>query len=75
MLAWGDLVHFAAIQIPRPETAVTYDLDPDRAAATRKRVLDMVSAERLAVAGAHVDAPGFGYVVRKGSGFRFEPAG
>jgi hypothetical protein len=28
----------------------------------------------LAIAGAHVNAPGFGYVVRKGAGFAFEPA-
>jgi len=28
-----------------------------------------------AIAGAHVNAPGFGYVVRKGASFAFEPAG
>jgi glyoxylase-like metal-dependent hydrolase (beta-lactamase superfamily II) len=73
-MALGDVVHLSAIQISHPETALTYDLDKDRAIASRKRILDMAASERLAIAGAHVSAPGFGYVVRKGSSFAFEPA-
>jgi glyoxylase-like metal-dependent hydrolase (beta-lactamase superfamily II) len=74
-MAFGDVVHFSAIQISHPETAVTYDLDKDLAAKSRKRILDMAASEHLAIAGAHVNAPGFGYVVRKGASFAFEPAG
>lgn len=73
-IAWGDLVHFSAIQISHPDVAVTYDLDPDMARQSRLRVLDMVASERLAVAGAHVNAPGFGHLSRAGTGYRFEPA-
>jgi glyoxylase-like metal-dependent hydrolase (beta-lactamase superfamily II) len=73
-LAWGDLVHFSAIQIERPDVAVTYDLDPDLARRSRLRFLDIVASERMAVAGAHVAAPGLGYVTRKGTGYSFEPA-
>ena len=73
-VAWGDLVHFSAIQISHPQTAVTYDLDPDMARQSRLRMLDMVANEKLAVAGAHVNEPGFGYLSRKGSGYSFEPA-
>jgi glyoxylase-like metal-dependent hydrolase (beta-lactamase superfamily II) len=72
-LAWGDLVHFSAIQISHPGAAVTYDLDPDLALQSRLRILDMVENEKLAVAGAHVNAPGFGHLTRKGTGYRFEP--
>jgi glyoxylase-like metal-dependent hydrolase (beta-lactamase superfamily II) len=75
LLAWGDLVHFAAIQIPHPDAAVSYDLDKERARITRRRILDMVATERLAIAGAHVAAPGLGHVVRRNKGFAFEPAG
>ena len=74
-MALGDVVHFSAIQIPHPDAAVTYDLDKNLAVQSRRRMLDMAASERLAIAGAHVDAPGFGYVVRKGAGFAFEPAG
>lgn len=72
-ISWGDLVHLSAIQISHPDTPLTYDLDPDMACKARKRILDMAASERLMVAGAHVNAPGFGHVVRKGSTFAFEP--
>jgi len=74
-MAFGDVVHFSAIQLAHPDAAVTYDLDKAQAIASRKRILDMAASERLAIAGAHVNAPGFGYVVRKGASFAFEPAG
>jgi len=74
-LAFGDVVHLSAIQISHPDAAVTYDLDKDLAIKSRKRILDMASTERFAIAGAHVKAPGFGYVVRNGASFAFEPAG
>ena len=74
-MALGDVVHLSAIQISHPETALTYDLDKELAVKSRKRILDMAASERFAIAGAHVNAPGFGYVVRKGLSFAFEPAG
>lgn len=74
-MAFGDVVHLSAIQITHPDAALTYDLDKDRAIVSRKRILDMAASEHLAIAGAHVNAPGFGYVVRKGLSFAFEPAG
>jgi glyoxylase-like metal-dependent hydrolase (beta-lactamase superfamily II) len=73
-LSWGDLVHLSAIQIAHPDTPLTYDLDRDQACASRKRILDMAAMDGLMVAGAHVNAPGFGHVVRKGRSFDFDPA-
>lgn len=74
-VALGDVVHLSAIQISHPDAALTYDLDKDRAIVSRRRILDMAASEGIAIAGAHVNAPGFGYVVRKGASFAFEPAG
>jgi len=73
-IAWGDLVHFAAIQIAHPATAVKYDLDPDEARASRLRMFDMIATDGLAIACAHVAAPGFGYLGRSGASYNFEPA-
>jgi glyoxylase-like metal-dependent hydrolase (beta-lactamase superfamily II) len=73
LLIWGDLVHFASIQIARPDTGLIYDVDPQVACATRKRMFDRVAADKLKVGGAHLDFPGFGGIVQKGSGFAFEP--
>ncbi len=73
-VAWGDLVHFSDIQIGHPDVAVKYDLDPDLARRSRLRMLDMVAADGLAVAGAHVAAPGLGYLTRRGTGYEFSAA-
>jgi hypothetical protein len=37
------------------------------------RTFDRVAADRLRVAGAHLDYPGFGHIVRQGASYRFEP--
>ena len=68
LLIWGDVVHLPAIQFSNPEASVVYDLDSEGAAATRRRVLDMVAADRLPVAGVHLDFPCFGRVEARPSG-------
>ena len=74
LLIWGDLVHLASVQVARPDTGLVFDVDPQAACATRLRTFDRVAADRFKVAGAHMDFPGFGTIVRRGSGFAFEPA-
>jgi glyoxylase-like metal-dependent hydrolase (beta-lactamase superfamily II) len=73
LLVWGDIVHLTAIQVAQPDAAMTFDFDPDGARASRRRVFDRVAADRLFVAGAHLDFPGFGTVVRQADGYRYEP--
>lgn len=73
LMAWGDAVHFSTVQIGRPDIAVKYDLDPDRARESRLMLLARIAAERCAVAGAHVAAPGLGHITRQGEGYAFQP--
>jgi glyoxylase-like metal-dependent hydrolase (beta-lactamase superfamily II) len=73
MLAWGDLIHLAAIHLPAPHIAMEYDLEPDVALKSRLRVLDWVAADKILIAGAHLPAPGIGMIVRDGTAYRFEP--
>jgi glyoxylase-like metal-dependent hydrolase (beta-lactamase superfamily II) len=73
VLIWGDVVHFPAVQVPRPDAALVFDSDRQAARDTRKRTFDRVAADRLRVAGAHLDFPGFGYIVREGTSYRYEP--
>jgi glyoxylase-like metal-dependent hydrolase (beta-lactamase superfamily II) len=75
VLIWGDVVHLAAVQIPRPDAALVFDVDPQAARLTRQRIFDRVAADRVRVAGAHLAFPGFGHIVRQGAGYRFEPDG
>jgi glyoxylase-like metal-dependent hydrolase (beta-lactamase superfamily II) len=73
VLIWGDIVHLPAVQVPRSEAALVFDVDPQAARTTRRRTFDRVATDRLRVAGAHLDFPGFGTIERHGTGYRFEP--
>jgi glyoxylase-like metal-dependent hydrolase (beta-lactamase superfamily II) len=73
MLAWGDLIHLAQIHLPAPHIAMEYDLDPVMAKQSRLRVLDWVARDGIAVAGAHLPAPGIGTIVRNGVAYAYEP--
>ncbi len=73
LLIWGDLAHAMAIQMPEPQVAVTYDVDPQEAVKARIELLDYVSKNRIPVAGMHVPYPGMGYVEKEGAGYRFIP--
>ncbi|WP_026434046.1 MBL fold metallo-hydrolase [Paracidovorax oryzae] len=69
LLVWGDIVHFPHIQVIRPEVSIAFDQDPVRSASTRARLLDLVSAERLMVAGMHLGELGFAHIERTGAGY------
>jgi glyoxylase-like metal-dependent hydrolase (beta-lactamase superfamily II) len=73
LMIWGDIVHIQDVQIPRPDTTFFTDVDLAAAAATRRRVLDMVATDRLLVGGMHIHFPGLAHVVRDGTSFRMVP--
>jgi glyoxylase-like metal-dependent hydrolase (beta-lactamase superfamily II) len=68
LLIWGDTIHVPEVQVPRPEVTIEFDTDPHEAAASRKRVFDMVATDRQLIAGMHVHFPGFAHLVRDGDG-------
>lgn len=58
-----------------PEWEVRFDMDKAAAAATRKKILGMVAADRIPMIGYHMPFPGVGYVEPRGEGgFRYIPA-
>lgn len=73
LLMWTDIVHLPAIQFPRPETGLGFDVDGDQARETRKRILADVADQGTLIAGSHLEFPALGHVVREGSGYRFVP--
>lgn len=70
----GDLLHVPDVQLPRPEVTIAFDVDPNMAAATRKRALVDAVAGRYWIAGDHVAFPGIGHVQKDSRGFRWIPA-
>ncbi|MCC8185946.1 MAG: MBL fold metallo-hydrolase [Bacteroides sp.] len=72
LLIWGDLAHAMAIQMPYPDVAVTYDVDPAMATASRKEILRYVTRENIPVAGMHIPGTGIGRVETIGeNSYRF----
>jgi glyoxylase-like metal-dependent hydrolase (beta-lactamase superfamily II) len=69
LLIWGDIVHLASVQVPRPDAALVYDVDPVLAPKTRAEVFAWIAKERLPIAGAHLEFPGFGMLRRHGDGY------
>jgi glyoxylase-like metal-dependent hydrolase (beta-lactamase superfamily II) len=68
MLVWGDLTHAMAIQMPHPEIAVTYDVNPQEAVATRAKILEYVAANKITVAGMHIAFPAMGNITANNNG-------
>ena len=62
LLVWGDLAHAMNIQMPCPDVAVTYDVDPMQAVSARKKLLRYISKNKIPVAGMHIAFPGMGKI-------------
>ena len=69
LLIWTDVTHMEDVQIPRPEVTIGFDVDPDQARATRRKLFDEVAADGLTVAGMHLNMPGFLTLERRGSAY------
>ncbi|MDR3218328.1 MAG: MBL fold metallo-hydrolase [Dysgonamonadaceae bacterium] len=73
LLIWGDLTHVTPVQMPHPEIAVTYDSNAQDAIASRLKILEYVSAQKIPVAGMHIVFPAIGNVTVGKEGYDFEP--
>lgn len=74
LLVWGDIAHSQPLQFARPDWSVIFDVDPDQARSTRKRILDQTATDGLEIAGMHLIYPGLGHVDRKGDGYALVPS-
>jgi glyoxylase-like metal-dependent hydrolase (beta-lactamase superfamily II) len=74
LLIWGDLAHAMAIQMPYPEVAVSYDVNPADAVRSRQAILKYVSENKIPIAGMHIAYPGMGTVMSAQGGYVFAPA-
>ena len=70
MLIWGDTVHVPEWQVPRPDITMLYDADPAMAAASRRKIFELVVRDGLVVGGMHLHFPGFGRMAFTGGEYR-----
>ena len=68
ILFWGDIMHSAALQFPRPDINPQYDMTQEKAVATRVRFMEKAAEEKLLIAGAHPPFPGVGAVEKNTKG-------
>lgn len=74
LFIWADIVHAASLQVEHPDWTVGFDVDGQAAVASRRRAFEMAASDHLPVVGMHLDFPGFGRLVRSGSGYAYEPS-
>ena len=69
LIVAGDIMHFPEIQLPLPDVAVRYDVDPVKAVQSRKFILDYAAWKNIPVAGMHITPPGIISVKKSGNGY------
>jgi len=62
VLIAGDALTHPVISIEHPDWQNPADMDREKAAVTRKRLLDRLASEKIGLAATHLPAPGFGRV-------------
>ncbi len=69
----ADTANHYILSLERPEWEVRFDMDKAQAAATRKKVYDMIATDKIAFLGYHMPFPAVGFVERQEAGYRFVP--
>jgi glyoxylase-like metal-dependent hydrolase (beta-lactamase superfamily II) len=74
LLLTADAVVNSTVSFQHPEWPFGFDQDVPLAAKARLAFLDRAATDKTLVGGYHFPFPGFGHVVREGSGYRWLPA-
>ena len=69
LLYWADIVHVMQVQFAHPEASISFDIDPDLAAETRRQAFAQAASDGTLAAGTHLPFPTYGHVRAEGEGF------
>ena len=73
MYLGADFANHYVLSLAQPDWEVKFDMDKPAAAATRKRILDMLATDKIAFTGYHMPWPGVGYVDKKDGTYSYVP--
>lgn len=73
MALCADFANHYVWSLAHPDWEVKFDMDKEAAAATRRSLLDMLSADAVPFVGYHMPWPGIGYVEKRGDGYAYVP--
>jgi glyoxylase-like metal-dependent hydrolase (beta-lactamase superfamily II) len=69
----NDTAYVPALLAPHPEWQGAYDQDGPLAVESRRKLIDRVIADKMAICGAHFPFPGSGTFTKDGTGYAFTP--
>jgi glyoxylase-like metal-dependent hydrolase (beta-lactamase superfamily II) len=69
----ADLTNIPQLFARNPDWAVQFDMNAEAARETRRKMFDMVIAEKMLAGGFHFPFPAFGRVEKLGNGYDFKP--
>ena len=61
------------MDLEQPDWYSIFDLAPQQAIATRRRLLNEATSENIPIVGSHLPFPGLGHVIKKGEGWQWQP--
>ncbi|MBX5214163.1 MULTISPECIES: MBL fold metallo-hydrolase [unclassified Rhizobium] len=67
----GDTANHYILSLLRPDWEVRFDMDKAQAAASRRKVFDMIATDKIAFLGYHMPFPAVGFAERQDGGYRF----
>jgi len=73
LLVWSDTTNKPELFVRNPGWHAVFDMDAQAAEANRRRLLEMLVAERMQVVGYHFPFPATGFIAKESDGHRFVP--
>jgi glyoxylase-like metal-dependent hydrolase (beta-lactamase superfamily II) len=69
----ADVTNVPSLFARSPDWAVTFDMDPEMARQTRRRIFDQLVKDKTAMGGFHFPFPAIGTLEAAGNGYQFKP--
>ncbi len=73
LMLTADVANHYVWSFARPDWAFSFDASPEDAAASRRKILGMLAADKVPMIGYHMPFPAAGFVEGRGDGFRYVP--
>lgn len=74
LMITADTANHYIASLQRPDWHVAFDMDKPMGAASRKKIFDMIAADRIPFSGYHMPFPSLAYVETIPGGYRYVPA-
>lgn len=69
----ADLTNVPALFARNPDWSVVFDMNPEMARQTRRKVFEMLVNEKMIAGGFHFPFPAMGTIAKEANGYQFKP--